>query len=313
MTGAGFRRPDHAEGVGFILLALMCFGALDTTTKLAAATVPVLLALWVRYLIQTVVTLAVLSPRSGRALWRTQRPALQFGRALLLLTCNGIAYLSLAHMHVGEFTAIVMLTPLLLTVAAAWTLKEHVSLLRWLCVAGGFAGTLIVIRPGREMFQWALLLPLLLVLANTAFQTVTRALTATDAPGTIHFLSGLGGLALTSLTLPGAWLALPPGTWLIVGLMGLLGAVGHFLLIMAYARAPVAVLTPYLYLQIGFGAIGGWLVFRHVPDAWAAVGIGLIALFGVLGTWLTGREARRTSRREAAAARIAAMGAADAQ
>lgn len=305
-------RPRRIGGVAFIFVALMCFGALDTTAKVAAAAgVPVLLALWVRYVVQTVSTGAVLLPQQGLRLFRTERPGLQALRALLLITCNGIAFLSLAHMHVGEFSAIVMLTPLLLTVVAAIGLKERVSWLRWACVAGGFVGTLVVLRPGREMFTPALLLPLVLVLGNGAFQILTSQLAKVDRPGTIHFYSGLGGLAVTSAALPFVWQALPLQLWAVMGLMGVFGALGHFLLIMAYARAPVAILTPYLYLQVGFGALGGWIVFSHVPDDWSLVGIAMIVGCGVYGTWLTGREILRGERTPDAQSSLAAMAGAD--
>ncbi|WP_395702071.1 DMT family transporter [Aquabacterium sp.] len=298
-------------GVACIVLALICFGALDTTSKVAAALAPVGLALWVRYLVQTLATAAILWPRQRLQLLHSRRPLLQGLRAVLLVSCNGIAFVSLAHMHVGEFSAIVMLTPLLLTVVAARVLREPVSWLRWACLLGGFGGTLLVLRPGRELFQPAMLLPLVLVLANTGFQLVTSALAKADAPGTIHFYSGLGGLALTSLGLPLAWQALPLGSWGVLLLMAAFGACGHFLLIMAYARTPVAILTPYLYLQIGFGALGGWIVFSHVPDGPALAGIGLICVCGVYGTWLTGREIIARSRQEAEQSSIAAIAGAD--
>jgi drug/metabolite transporter (DMT)-like permease len=278
------------SGIAFIIAALACFGALDTSSKVAAAVVPVLMAVWVRYLVQTVVTAAVLWPREGTRLLRTRRPLLQVGRALLLISANALAFLSLRYMQVAEFTAIVMLTPLLLTVVAAWALHERVSWLRWLCVSAGFVGTLIVMRPGRELFGVVMLLPLLLVVANTAFQVVTSRLAKTDRPGTIHFYSGLTGLTLTSVALPFAWQPQEPAMWLLMGLMGVLGTLGHFLLIVAYTRTPVAVLTPYQYLQILFAAIGGWVVFGHVPDEWSLVGIALIGAGGVFGTWITGRE-----------------------
>ena len=277
-------------GIAFIVVAVACFGALDTSSKVAAAVVPVLMAIWVRYLVQTVATAAMLWPSERTRLFRTHRPGLQALRSALLVTSNAIAFLSLRHMHVGEFTAIVMLTPLLLTVVAAHALREAVSWSRWACLAAGFAGTLLVMRPGRELFHAAMLLPLLLVLVSTAFQILTSALAKHDAPGTIHFYSGLGGLVATTLLLPLAWQPQPLAMWLLMGLMGVLGALGHFMLIVAYTRTPVAVLTPYLYLQILFGALGGWLVFAHVPDAWSLGGIALIFAGGVFGTWLTGRE-----------------------
>jgi drug/metabolite transporter (DMT)-like permease len=70
--------------------------------------------------------------------------------------------------------------------------------------------------------------------------------------------------------------------------------VGHFMMILAYTRAPAATLTPFLYAQIGFAMIGGWLVFSHVPDQWSVIGIGMIAVCGAAGAWLTVRESRVT-------------------
>ncbi len=299
-------------GIAVMLAALVCFSALDTTTKLAAALVPVVMAVWVRYLMQVTITGAVVLPRRGVALFATRRPGMHVARGALMLTTNAIAFLSLREMHVGEFTAIVMLTPLLLTIVAAWHLGEHVSWLRWGCVLGGFVGTIVVIRPDRAALQWALLLPLVLVVAGAAFQVLTSRLARTDDPATMHFYTGLVGLIVTSLWLPMVWRPLAGSSWMLLGLMGLFGTFGHFLLILAYSRAPVAVLTPYLYTQIAFGALGGWLVFAHVPDAWSLAGIGLIAACGVFGTWLTGKEALARGRFAEAQSSIAAIASADA-
>jgi drug/metabolite transporter (DMT)-like permease len=270
------------------------------------------MALWLRYAIQTVVTAAVLGPRRGATLLRTTRPGLQLLRGLLLLVASAIAFFSLRVVGVGEFTAVVMLTPLILTVVAALTLHEPVSALRWLCVLGGFAGSLLVVRPGKELFQWAMLLPLVLVAANTGFQVLTSRMARTEDPGTMHFYTGLVGLVATTAGLPLAWQPLPSSTWLALVLMGVLGTFGHFFLIVAYRRAPVAVLTPFLYLQIAFATLGGWLVFAHVPDDRALLGIALVAVSGVAGTWITAREVLGRRRADAAESTTAAIAGADA-
>ena len=89
------------------------------------------------------------------------------------------------------------------------------------------------------------------------------------------------------------WTALPSWNWwALLCLMGLMGTVGHFFLILAYHRAPASTLTPYLYAQIAFAMVGGWLVFSHVPDAASLVGMALIAVCGAAGAWLTVRERR---------------------
>ncbi|MDP3164947.1 MAG: DMT family transporter, partial [Hydrogenophaga sp.] len=168
-----------------------------------------------------------------------------------------------------------------------------VSALRWSLVLGGFAGTLIIIRPGGEDFSWALLLPLGMVATNTGFQVLTSKLAKTEDPITMHLYTGWVGTLLASLALPFVWISLPSWSlwgWLV--LMGVAATVGHFMLILGYMRAPAATLTPYLYAQIAFAMVGGWIVFSHVPDGWSMLGMLMIAICGALGAWLTARESR---------------------
>lgn len=287
------RRPNALAGIALVVAASACFAALDTTTKYVSTTVPLLMALWFRYAFQAVATTAAVLPRRGMAVWRTHHLAWQLVRGLLLFTSSLLAFASLRYMPVGEFTAIVMITPLVITLLAARLLKDHVSLLRWSLVAGGFAGTLIIIRPGGGSFGWASLLPLALVASNASFQVLTSKLARTEDPVTMHLYTGWTGTLLASLALPFVWTALPdPWLWAALCFMGLTATVGHFCLILAYYRAPAATLTPYLYTQIGFAMLGGLLVFSHVPDTLSLVGIAMIAVCGAAGAWLTVRERR---------------------
>jgi drug/metabolite transporter (DMT)-like permease len=287
------RKPHALAGIALVVAASACFAALDTTTKYVSASVPLLMALWFRYMFQAVATTAMVLPRRGWAIWRTHHLPWQLLRGLLLLTSSLLAFLSLRYMPVGEFTAIVMITPLVITLLAATILKEQVSPLRWLLVAGGFAGTLIIIRPGGNSFGWTSLLPIALVASNSWFQVLTSKLARTEDPVTMHLYTGWTGTLLSSLALPFVWTALP-NPWLWAGLcfMGLTATVGHFMLILAYYRAPAATLTPYLYSQIGFAMLGGLFVFSHVPDHLSLVGIVMIAVCGAAGAWLTVRERR---------------------
>lgn len=288
-------RPASAVlgGIALAAAAVACFASLDTTTKFISASVPLLMALWFRYAFQAVATTVVVLPRRGMSAWRTLHPRFQVLRGVLLLTSSLFAFASLKYMPVGEFTAIVMISPLAITVLAATVLKEKVSLLRWLLVAGGFIGTLIIIRPGGEAFTWASLLPLGLVASNAWFQVLTSKLARTEDPITMHLYTGWVGTLLASVALPFVWASLPHGwLWLCLCFMGLMATVGHFMLILAYQRAPAATLMPYLYLQIAFAMLGGWLVFSHVPDGLSLIGMGMIAVCGAAGAWLTVRESR---------------------
>jgi drug/metabolite transporter (DMT)-like permease len=285
--------PHALAGIALVVGASACFSVLDTTTKFISAWVPLLMALWFRYAFQAVATTLVILPIRGRHALRTRHLPFQVLRGVLLLASSLFAFASLKHMPVGEFTAIVMISPLAITVLAATVLKEKVSALRWLLVAGGFAGTLVIIRPGGEAFNWASLLPLCLVATNAWFQVLTSKLARTEDPVTMHLYTGWVGTLIASLALPFVWTQVSESwLWLALGLMGVMATVGHFMLILAYQRAPAATLTPYLYAQIAFAMLGGWLVFQHVPDQWSMAGMVMIAVCGAAGAWLTVRESR---------------------
>ena len=280
-------------GIALVVAAGACFAVLDTTTKFVSASVPLLMALWFRYAFQAIATTVTVLPLRGMSVWRTVHPKFQVLRGVLLLASSLFAFASLKYMPVGEFTAIVMISPLAITVLAATVLKERVSAMRWLLVAGGFAGTVVIIRPGGETFQWASLLPLCLVGTNAWFQVLTSKLARTEDPVTMHLYTGWVGTLIATAALPFVWTALPLWwLWAALCFMGLMATVGHFMLILAYQRAPAATLTPYLYSQIAFAMLGGWIVFSHVPDEWSMVGMVMIAVCGAGGAWLTVRESR---------------------
>ena len=293
MSGPARTAPNTLAGIGLLVAAVCCFARLDTTTKAVSLGVPVLMALWFRYAFQAIATTVAMLPSRGRALLRTAHPKFQCLRGVLLLVSSCLAFFSLKHMPVGEFTAIVTITPLLMTLLASITLGERVSAFRWALVIGGFVGTLIIIRPGGESFSWAMLLPLGLVISNSWFQILTSRLARTEDPVTMHFYTGWVGTLAASLALPFVWTTLNSWTlWAGLALMGFAATVGHFMMILAYARAPVSTLTPFLYAQIGFAMLGGWFAFSHVPDQLSLIGMGMIAVCGATGAWLAVRENR---------------------
>ena len=280
-------------GITLLIAAVACFSVLDTTTKRITAEVPVLMAVWCRYLFQALITSALAMAQKGESLWKTQRPGLHVARGVLMLIVTLAAFSSLQFMPVGEFTAIVMTTPLLVTLLAARLLGEHVSIFRVVLVLGGFCGTLIIVRPGSQMLGWAMLLPLALVVANTGFQLLTSRMTRTEHPMTVQLYTSWIGTALATIPLAWAWTSISnPNLWLGLLLMGAASAAGHFLLVMAFSRTPAATLMPYMYLQIGFAMLGGWLMFEHLPDHLSLIGIGLIASCGTAGALLTMLETR---------------------
>jgi drug/metabolite transporter (DMT)-like permease len=292
MTSTRDRESERIlAGIGLVIVAVACFATLDTTAKLSTAAVPIMMAIWFRYFFQAVATTLVLLPRYGVSVLRTEHPRYQVLRGSLLLASSTLAFLSLRYMPLAEFTSVVLIAPLVVTLFAATVLKEDVSPLRWVLVAGGFVGTVIILRPGSSIFSWAILLPLGLVATNAWFQVLTSRLARTEKPLTIHFYSGWVGALIGSIALPFVWEPLPGWQWwALLCLMGFMATVGHFFLILAYQRAPASTLTPYLYAQIAFAMLAGWIMFTQVPDTASLIGMALIAICGATGAWLTVRE-----------------------
>jgi drug/metabolite transporter (DMT)-like permease len=287
------RAPAAALGIAFLVMATACFAVLDTTVKVVGATFSILVAVWFRYVFQALAVALFMLPRHGLQLLKTEHPRYQIVRGLLLLLVSALSFISVQYMPVGEFTAIIMTAPLVVTLLAALFLKEKVSVLRWLLVVGGFAGALLVVRPGGDLIGWASLLPLVMVLTYACFQILTSKMARTENPLTMHFYTGWVGAILATLLLPLFWQAMPDGrTFALLCLIGLAGTVGHFLLILAFARAPASALTPFLYTQIGFAMLCGWVVFDHMPGSVELGGMALIAACGATASWLTARENR---------------------
>jgi drug/metabolite transporter (DMT)-like permease len=288
----------HRPGLGIALVLCMvtCFATMDTSVKYLGAALPVLLLMWVRYLTQAVV-MAVWLARSSRAGFRAVHPRFQLLRGALLLVTSAMSFYGVQAMPVAEFTAINMLTPLAVTLLAACFLREAVSRLRWMLVCGGFAGALIVIRPGSGLFGWAVLFPLAGALSYASFQVLTSRLAGVENPFTTHFYTGLAGtLILTPILLlspidVGATLAAAtPGQLALMMAIGAMGTTGHLLLILALGLAPTATLMPFIYVQIATAAAVSAAVFGTVPDAWGWVGMAVIAACGATSAWMNVRR-----------------------
>ncbi len=182
---------------------------------------------------------------------RTGRPGLQLWRAFMLLGSTMFNFMAFRYLQLDEAMAILFSTPFLIAILAGPVLGEWVGWRRWCAILVGFAGVLVVVRPGPGGMQWAALLSFGSAICYALYNITTRMLSRTDSSETTLFYGNLFGCLVMAPVLPFVW-ATPP-TWLDVVLMlamGVLGAGGHFLLIMAHRRAPASVLSPFIYIQI---------------------------------------------------------------
>jgi drug/metabolite transporter (DMT)-like permease len=272
-------------GIALILAAGLLLSSQDALAKTLTASYPLLLVVCLRYLAQNLLMLVVFAPRMGLDLVRTRRPLLQLARGLSLVGVTLLFYCGLRYIPLGEATAVIFLAPLVVVVLSVLWLKEAVSRGVWLAVGGGLLGVLLIVRPGGELFTPASLLPLAAAFCFGLYQLLTRRLSATDAPATSNFLTALVGTLGTGLLLPWTWQTPAPMDVLMMAALGGLAMTGHMLLTHAYRFASAASLAPFTYGQILIAVLIGALVFDHLPDAWAVLGMAVIILSGAALAW----------------------------
>jgi drug/metabolite transporter (DMT)-like permease len=282
--------------VALIVSTAACFATMDNTARYLGRSLPVLVFFWARYAFQAAAMALWLGWRAGPAGFRAAAPRFQVVRGTLLAITSAMSFYGLQRMPAPEFTAVNMLSPLLVTVLASAWLHEPTTRLQRGLVAGGFLGALLVVRPGTGVFGWAALFPIGCAVTFASFQLLTRRLAGTASPYTTHFYTGAVGTALltpvllaSGIDLPATLAAASSRSVALVLLLGLLGTVGHLLLILALELAPPATLMPFIYFQIPFATLLGAAVFGQWPAGWSLAGMAVIGACGAAGAWLNVR------------------------
>jgi drug/metabolite transporter (DMT)-like permease len=292
-------KSNSSSAIIMIVVSTFLFSTMDAATKYLGSFMSVVLVLWSRYTIQAGIMAVVVARLRGTAGFRTKHLSFQLLRGVLLATISGLAFYSMRRMPLAEFTAIIMLSPVLITACSGWLMKESIGRFRWFLVWGGFLGTVIVIRPGSGLFGWAVVIPLVAMLVSSGYSLITSRLAVLENPYTTQFYSGVVGslLLLPLMVLEGSdMLAFfgktELGKPLLLLLIGVLGTLGHLILVMAFSRAGAPSLMPFTYAQIGFAALMSWIFFNHAPDFWAWIGMFMIAASGGATAWLNMRQTR---------------------
>lgn len=275
-------RTQNWQGPALMCVASLFFALLDTGTKYLATGHPLMQIVWLRYVAQTLAIVAIFTPRMGVHLYDAHSFALQGFRGLCLCGGSVLVINGLAQLPLAEATAIVFLAPLMVTLLSGLLLKEKARTLDWVAVACGFAGVLIIARPGGGLLTWAILFPIGAATTNAIYQIVTRVSRRSENAATSNFYTGLVGALVLMPWGVAEWQPLPPFDLFLVLFLGTIAAVGHLTITYALLRASAASLSAYSYSQIGWATLLGWGVFLAIPDPIAWVGILVIALGGLM-------------------------------
>lgn len=274
-------------GVLLILCAGLLLASHDGVSKYLTHSYPLIMVIWMRYFVQTLVMLLLFLPRMRWAIVRTRRPWLQLLRAVSLLSISVLFIGGLRYIPLAEATAVMFLAPLIVTVLSALFLHEKVSKGQWIAVSVGFLGVLFIVRPGGALFTPAILLPVCASFCFAVYQLITRRLSSTDHAVTSNFLSGLFGTVILTALLPGHYrLDVAQVDLLFMLLLGVLAMTAHMLLTMALKYSTAATLAPFTYGQIIFAGLVGYLAFATLPDAWSMLGVLIISCSGLAVAYL---------------------------
>jgi len=271
--------------------AVASFSCLDTTGKYLNYHMPTMQVVWARYFFAFVLGLLFANPFSRPALLKTSRPFMQAGRSALLLLSTILNLFALRFLQLDEALAILFGTPFLVAVLSMPLLGERVGWRRWTAIIVGFLGVLLVTRPGFGGMHPAALLTVGSVICYALYVISTRVLSRTDSNETTQFYTSLVGAVVMTAVVPFIWMT--PDSWLTAGLMVLIGALGgggHYLLIIGHRLAPASTLAPFIYTQMIWTTVLGFIVFHDVPQFWTIVG-GLIVIAS--GLYLLHRETVR--------------------
>lgn len=278
---AGTAVPEgYARGIATMALAMFLLACMDAISRHLAQQYPVPQILAVRFSVFCLFALALVRPRSVREAFRTRYPVLQVIRSLVIAVEVAVFVLAFRYLPLAEVHAIAGVAPLLVTALAVIFLGETVGPRRWIAVGIGFVGLLVVVRPGSGVMSWTALIPLAGAILWAIYQILVRKVKDDPAGTSLLYMASIGALVMVCIA-PFVWQPPDAEGWFWLIMLGLVGSVGHLVLIRAFQAAPASVLQPFHYTVLVWATLMGFLVFGELPDLWTIGGGLLIAVSGI--------------------------------
>lgn len=268
--------------IGLICAAVIFFSLLDCSAKWLAGRVEPLQVVFARYAVSMIFVLALVNPLTRPGVLRTRKPGLQAFRSLMLLGATVLNFFALKYLQLAETVSIAFAAPLLVALASGPMLGEWPGPRRLAAIGVGFAGVLVITRPGVSGMHPAALLCVLGSVCYALYALTTRMLAAHDSSETTMVYSGVAGTVLIAPVVPFVWTTPASwGEWALLIATGAFGGVGHWLVILAHRLAPAMVLAPFTYSQIIWMLLLGWFVFGQLPDIWTFAGGAIVISSGL--------------------------------
>ena len=269
--------------------AMFMFTLMDAVAKVLTQEIGVWPTLWTRYLGQAVLVFLIVLPRLGKIV-KTSFPLLQLARSVFLMCATMCFFWGISNIGLAEATAIMDISPVLITLGAVLFLGERIGIRRVIGIIGALIGAMIVIRPGSDVFSVYALFPLGAAICYSGYNIITRFVGAREDPWTSLFYTALFGAMVFSTIVPFHWQPLSRFTITLMVVLSVMATLAQWLLIKALSLGEASLLAPIGYIALIFATLWGFLLFGDLPDQWTVIGALVIVASGVY-VWSRERKA----------------------
>ena len=294
--------PNQRAAIGWLFAGIALFATMDAAAKWVGRSYPLTAAVWLRYLVPTLLVGSYLVVTRGLKFAHAARPAIQILRGITLVISTLCFWTALSHLPLVEAVTVSFVCPTMVVIFSALLLGARPQRTHWIALLIGFVGVLIALRPGLTHTG----IGAIAALASAAFYALYLVLTRkvadqADALVLLFHANAIGALALTVLAPATARMPNIPAEWMILPALGVFGALGHWCMIKAYSIADASTLAPFMYAQLLVATFYGWLIYDNLPDGFTLLGM-LVILASGLYVLSEGRKADRHARADEVAA-----------
>ena len=263
-----------------MIVSMFVFTLMDAVAKVLTQEIGVWPTLWIRYLGQAALVFLIVLPRFGKIV-KTSFPLLQLARSVFLMCATMCFFWGISNIGLAEATAIMDISPVLITLGAVLFLGERIGIRRVIGIIGALIGAMIVIRPGSDVFSIYALFPLGAAICYSGYNIITRFVGAREDPWTSLFYTAIFGAMVFSAIVPFYWQPLSTFSITLMVLLSVMATLAQWLLIKALSLGEASLLAPIGYIALIFATLWGFLLFGDLPDQWTVIGALVIVASGV--------------------------------
>lgn len=282
-------------GIFLMVAATVVFALQDGISRYLGGEYNVLMVVTIRYWFFAAFVIAVSSRRKGglRGVASSKVPKLQIARGLLLAAEICVTVLAFVLLGLVATHAVFASYPLMIAALSGVVLGESVGWRRWMAIAIGFTGVLVILQPGSGVWSPSAIVPLIAALMFAMYGLMTRYTGRVDRSETSFFWTGVAGAVVMTPLGIWAWEPMARGDWSWMAALCVSGATGHWLLIRTYEVAEASAVQPFSFLQLVFASALGITIFGETLEPNVALGATIVTGAAIFTLWREGLVRKR--------------------